>query len=151
MQSKCLSTRLFYHWQTSSRKHYGSTTTVPFDFVSYTPVDFTPTGSLPTLSQVSVNARALEAERKSALNRLNLAINAVEDLERRMGLTERWTPAHEEYQKADEYLKNHRFIRAVEALEGLVVQRLFELSKANLSGTGVLILPLHLLLFLIPF
>jgi hypothetical protein len=47
------------------------------------------------------------------------------------------TAADPEYQRAHQYLKNREFIRAVEALEGLVVQRLFELAKANLSGTGM--------------
>ncbi|KAG1884380.1 hypothetical protein F4604DRAFT_1677018 [Suillus subluteus] len=34
------------------------------------------------------------------------------------------------------FLPADKFIRAVELLEGLVVQRLFELAKANLAGTG---------------
>jgi hypothetical protein len=78
----------------------------------------------------------MEAERRSAFQRVNLNLNAVEDLERKLGITERWTPAHADFQKAVAYVRNRQFIRAVEALEGLVVQRLFELSKANLSGTG---------------
>lgn len=41
-----------------------------------------------------------------------------------------------QYQDAVKYVKNREFIRAVEVLEGLVVQRLFELSKANLASTG---------------
>ena len=35
-----------------------------------------------------------------------------------------------------EYSRQRQFIRAVEELENLVVQRLFELSKANLASTG---------------
>jgi len=35
-----------------------------------------------------------------------------------------------------EYSQHREFIRAVEELENLVVQRLFELSKANLASTG---------------
>jgi hypothetical protein len=34
------------------------------------------------------------------------------------------------------YLQNRQFIRIVDKLEGLVVQRLFELSKSHLAGTG---------------
>jgi hypothetical protein len=79
----------------------------------------------------------MEAERRSALQRVKLSLNAVEDLERKMGIAERWTPAHPDFQKAVAYVRNRQFIRAVEALEGLMVQRLFELSKANLSGTGM--------------
>ena len=35
-----------------------------------------------------------------------------------------------------QFINNRTFIGAVERLEGLVVQRLFELSKVNLVGTG---------------
>ena len=35
-----------------------------------------------------------------------------------------------------EYSQRRQFIRVVEELENLVVQRLFELSKANLASTG---------------
>ncbi|KAG2109784.1 hypothetical protein BD769DRAFT_1365312, partial [Suillus cothurnatus] len=63
-------------------------------------------------------------------------MNAVLDLERRIGVTQHWTPADPEYQEALKYLHNHRFIHAVQRLEGLIVQRLFELAKANLAGTG---------------
>jgi hypothetical protein len=64
-------------------------------------------------------------------------MNAVLNLERRIGVTQRWTPADPEYQEALKYLHNWRFIRAVQHLEGLVVQRLFELAKANLASTGI--------------
>ena len=35
-----------------------------------------------------------------------------------------------------DYSRHRHFIRAVEELENLVVQRLWELSKANLASTG---------------
>ncbi|KAF8590863.1 hypothetical protein K439DRAFT_1644436 [Ramaria rubella] len=41
----------------------------------------------------------------------------------------------EEYREAATYLKHHQFIRVIEELEQLVVQRLFELAKANLMAT----------------
>jgi hypothetical protein len=63
-------------------------------------------------------------------------MNAVLDLERRIGIMQCWTPADPEYQEAFKYLHNCQFIHTVQCLEGLVVQRLFELVKANLAGTG---------------
>lgn len=63
-------------------------------------------------------------------------MNVVLDLERRLSVETRWTPNDVEYQQASAYLTNRRFVRAVEQLEGLVVQRLFELAKSNLAGTG---------------
>ncbi|KAG1767336.1 hypothetical protein EV702DRAFT_980110, partial [Suillus placidus] len=47
-----------------------------------------------------------------------------------------WTPECPEYMTALKYFHERRFVRVVEELEGLVVQCLFELSKANLAGTG---------------
>jgi len=64
-------------------------------------------------------------------------MNVVDDIERRMGITERWLPEDPKYQEGLAYLTNRRFIRAVEQLQGLVVQRLFELAKANIAGTGM--------------
>jgi hypothetical protein len=114
------------------RATYGHVTTV--NFMSFTPADFQQTGSLSKAD--GALARARESERVAAVHKLELQMNVVDDTERRLGVDERWTPGHEEYQRALQYLNNRKFIRAVEALEGLVVQRLFELSKANLVGTG---------------
>lgn len=70
------------------------------------------------------------------MQKVELHLNAVQDIEQRLGIQDRWTAIHPEYQNTLDYINNRKFIRAVEKLEGLVVQRLFELSKANLSGTG---------------
>ncbi|KAG1791474.1 hypothetical protein EV424DRAFT_1475992 [Suillus variegatus] len=77
-----------------------------------------------------------EAERQAMHHKLLLSMNVVLDLERRLSVETRWTPNDVEYQQASAYLTNRRFVRAVEQLEGLVVQRLFELAKSNLAGTG---------------
>lgn len=76
------------------------------------------------------------AERNGALRKLQHAEEAAIDMERRLGITARWTDDSPEYKEAFAYVQNRRFIRAVEELERLVIQRLFELSKANLAGTG---------------
>ncbi|KAG2744462.1 hypothetical protein P692DRAFT_20850415 [Suillus brevipes Sb2] len=111
---------------------YGSITSV--QFLSYALADFTQNSGLRRGPQTAT--RAHEAERRATHNKLTLEMNAALDLEHQLGLTERWTPHDPEYQEALEYLNNHRFIRAVQRLEGLVVQRLFELAKANLASTG---------------
>lgn len=82
-------------------------------------------------------ARAREAERNAAYHKLLVKMNAVDDLERRMAITERWQPDDPKYKEALAYLTNRQFIRAIEQLQGLVVQRLFELAKANIAGTGM--------------
>ncbi|KAH7917652.1 hypothetical protein BV22DRAFT_1108532 [Leucogyrophana mollusca] len=110
---------------------YGSVTTSPF--LTYTPAEFTSSGLNSSARQGS---KAAEAERASAHRKLALQMNVVDDLERRHGITERWTSSHPEWVKAADYIKRRHFIRAVEELEGLVVQRMFEHSKVNLAGTG---------------
>ncbi|KAG6379623.1 hypothetical protein JVT61DRAFT_10136 [Boletus reticuloceps] len=88
---------------------YGSQTTAPF--LTYTPAQYTPTSGLNTTARMCTSA--ITAEYASALRRYRLQMNAVEHFE-----------------------KHRTFIRVVDELEGLVVQRLFELSKANLASTG---------------
>ena len=102
-------------------------------FIAVTPETF----KAPTEAKKSVAlARAKVAERNAALRKLQLANAALEDIERRMGITAPWAEDSPEYQEAKAYVKNRRFNHAVDNLERLVVQRLFELSKANLAGTG---------------
>ena len=48
-----------------------------------------------------------------------------------------WTPELPEWKHAEGYATIHEYQRALDKLEGLVVQRLFELSKMELSGTGM--------------
>lgn len=65
---------------------------------------------------------------------------SIQSIEARLNIEDRWKPGSEEYSKALEYLRHRDYYIAVDKLEGLVVQRLFELSKANASGTGNILL-----------
>ena len=84
----------------------------------------------------SKEGRRIVARRNGARRRINLALGTVEELETLLGITERWTEETQAYRDTLEYISNHEFIRAVSELEGLVVQRLFELAKCNLAGTS---------------
>jgi len=66
----------------------------------------------------------------------------IEDLEDQLGIesTDRWTVDWPKYVEMLEYSRQRQFICAVEGLKNLVVQRLFELSKANLASTGEVLL-----------
>ena len=55
-------------------------------------------------------------------------MNHADEIERQLKIEKHWSA---------EISVHQTFIGAVECLEGLVVQRLFELSKANLAATGV--------------
>ncbi|KAG0697415.1 hypothetical protein DFH29DRAFT_946408 [Suillus ampliporus] len=117
----------------SAEAVYGHVTSV--QFLSYTPADFTPTqGLCKSSASLLRELRRLSAAQHTS--RLVLEMNAVDDLECQMGITECWTREQGEYKHALNSLMNRRFICVVEHLEGLVVKRLFELAKANLAGTG---------------
>jgi len=86
----------------------------------------------------SAATKQSHAARRAAERRVRSQQDRVEDLEEQLGIepTDRWTPEMHEYVEMREYSRHRQFIRAVEELENLVVQRLFELSKANLASTG---------------
>ena len=80
--------------------------------------------------------RRVTAIRQAAWESYEYLQKEVMRLEEELNLTERWTPASPEWQDAVNYNNLRDFKLTVDKLEGLVVQRLFELTKANLSGTG---------------
>jgi len=57
-------------------------------------------------------------------------------MECKLGLDTRWTPATPEYQDALRYSTTQKYHQVLDKLQKLVVQRLFELQKLNLSSTG---------------
>jgi hypothetical protein len=103
-------------------------------FTNLTAGDFANTGELSKLSRDGL--KALEAEQARAHRCLLAQMNHADDTECQLGIDICWTPDDPQYMAALRYLNNRTFIRVVEHLEGLVVQRLFELSKANLASTG---------------
>jgi hypothetical protein len=60
-------------------------------------------------------------------------------MEVKMGITRRWQPGDSEYLETLKYIKMHQYHHALNKLQQLVVQRLFELHKLNLSQTGVVL------------
>ncbi|KIK80155.1 hypothetical protein PAXRUDRAFT_159398 [Paxillus rubicundulus Ve08.2h10] len=79
----------------------------------------------------TINAKYLSAHR-----RYQLQLNVVQNFELNHGITAQWTPEDTQYSAVIDYVKHWTFVCVVEELEGLVVQCLFKLSKANLVGTG---------------
>ncbi|TFK46288.1 hypothetical protein OE88DRAFT_1596381, partial [Heliocybe sulcata] len=57
-------------------------------------------------------------------------------LESALQIHVRWTPDTPEYQAVQAQLRECKYKNALDELERLVVQHLFELSKLNMSGTG---------------
>ncbi|KAJ7200887.1 hypothetical protein GGX14DRAFT_342548, partial [Mycena pura] len=60
----------------------------------------------------------------------------VEELELQLGIIVHWTPDSERYKAAETLGNRLRYQQIVDKLELLLVQRLFELTRMNRSGTG---------------
>lgn len=71
------------------------------------------------------------------MDQVLVAIRSVADLESKLQITEPWTENHPEYKTTFAYLQQRDYHRVLNKLQQLVVQRLFELSKANVMGMGM--------------
>ena len=80
--------------------------------------------------------RKLETDRRLALELRENCLRQVIDLEVSMGIDKRWDPLSPEYLETLGYLATRKYQRALEELQRLVVQRLFELHRMNVSATG---------------
>ncbi|HEV7736256.1 MAG TPA: hypothetical protein VGO47_02645 [Chlamydiales bacterium] len=80
--------------------------------------------------------RDLERAHAKGLDSLLTMQKAVEDLETKLEITRRWTADSEEWQSTSKKLTLREYQLAIDKLEGLVVSRLFEMTKLNQSGLG---------------
>lgn len=60
----------------------------------------------------------------------------VSNLEVQLQIGESWTPASTQYRETLAYIYIRDFRRALDKLQYLVIQRILELEKAGMSGTG---------------
>lgn len=112
------------------------------------PTNISPSSN--AFGQASVNYKALDRMRDLPASQINQVYTAytgasakldvvsrtVNDREAKLGIESRWTPKSPEYQTilAEIQLRDYRL--ALDHLEYLVVQRMFELSKLGMSGVG---------------
>ncbi|KAJ7751846.1 hypothetical protein B0H14DRAFT_3096830 [Mycena olivaceomarginata] len=80
--------------------------------------------------------RRVETKRRHAFEVATKSLGAVQELELKLGIATRWEPGSEAWVKAAKMVSSRRYQRALDQLQGLVVARMFELSKVNMSGTG---------------
>ncbi|KAG1848953.1 hypothetical protein DFJ58DRAFT_717000 [Suillus subalutaceus] len=78
----------------------------------------------------------IETTRRHAIENYEKDLNAVQELETKLGVTRRWVQEDQEWKDVGRLVANRKFQRALDHLEGLVVARIFELSKMNQAGTG---------------
>ncbi|KAF9790844.1 hypothetical protein BJ322DRAFT_1170390 [Thelephora terrestris] len=117
--------------ETSSAKFLNA---VPYDYQFNLPSGDAPTPT--TYSSELSRTRRLESERRYAQERQDRLLRQVLELEVQMGIAKRWTPDTPEYVETACYIHERRYHQALNHLQRLVVQRLFELHRLNLSGIG---------------
>ncbi|KAJ7075097.1 hypothetical protein B0H15DRAFT_956756 [Mycena belliarum] len=77
-----------------------------------------------------------EIARRHGKDKLDRDSEAVEDLEVRLDIVERWTTASPQWASTVAEVKKRKYRLALGALELLIVERIFELTKMNQSQTG---------------
>ena len=84
----------------------------------------------------------METKHRQLIERRDKVLTTVQDLEIWLGITSggRWDPTSAEWAAAAEKVRMCRYQQALDILEGLVVARIFELSKMNMSETGASII-----------
>lgn len=78
----------------------------------------------------------LHKARMDAYDRYVTALDGVVAIEAALGVTERWTEDSQQYQDAVKRIAERDWRRALDRLEYLMVQRMFELAKSHTFGTG---------------
>jgi hypothetical protein len=91
----------------------------------------TPQGGSHDYAADARNTARLEAGRRAAMAQLLVAVQSVESLEAKLQITEPWTENHSEYKATLGYIQQRDYHRILDK-----IQRLFELSKANVMGMG---------------
>ena len=79
-----------------------------------------------------------ETARRHALELQKRDLAAVQILENKLNIAQRWEQGSFEWQAAAEKVMMRTYQRSIDILEGLVVARMFELTKMNRSQTGMI-------------
>ncbi|KZV89038.1 hypothetical protein EXIGLDRAFT_696173 [Exidia glandulosa HHB12029] len=86
--------------------------------------------------QLTSTYNRAETARRDAQKRFNMAQDAVRAYEKKLQPETRWDASCAEWRETVQYMRERKYKTALAHLERLVVQRLLELTKANMSGVG---------------
>ena len=78
-----------------------------------------------------------ETARRHALEHQKRNLVAVHQLENKLNIAQQWERGSFEWQAAAEKVSMRTYQRCIDVLEGLIVARMFELTKMNRSQTGM--------------
>ncbi|KAJ7175601.1 hypothetical protein C8R46DRAFT_1160846 [Mycena filopes] len=88
------------------------------------------------VSTLNAASTATPTARRHARENYDKALGEVQESEMKMGVETRWVPEGPEWAEAAHLVSTRRYRLALLKLERLVIQRMFELTKMNLSQTG---------------
>jgi hypothetical protein len=74
--------------------------------------------------------------RRRTQEKIEKDLGCVEELEETLDIVERWTTESAKWGAMVEEIKRRKYTVALDALELLIVERIFELTKMNQSQTG---------------
>ncbi|KAH9931189.1 hypothetical protein B0H21DRAFT_699872 [Amylocystis lapponica] len=98
--------------------------------------EFLPPLSGPTVYETDLSqTQRLETQRRTLSERYNTLLQDVVATEVRLGIQARWQPSDPPYAETVKYISTRKYQQALGKLQKLVIQRLFELHKLNLSQT----------------
>ncbi|KAJ3522209.1 hypothetical protein NM688_g8906 [Phlebia brevispora] len=86
--------------------------------------------------EIVQTSQALDSRSRRLATKVDKLDLRARDMEDKMGIEQRWRPDDDQYQEVMKYSAERKFQRAFNHLHKLVVQRLFELQKLYISGTG---------------
>jgi hypothetical protein len=89
-----------------------------------------------TFGKRDTQSRGVETARRHARETQEKDLRAVQQMEMKMGIVTRWVPESLEWKAAAEKVSKRRYQRCLDNLEGLIVARMFELTKMIMSQTG---------------
>lgn len=93
-------------------------------------------GEVARLRRADEASRKVIATYRAAQEKQSLAMSRINDLEDLLNVSERWGPNSPKYLETVKYMGERKFRLALDHLERLVVQRLFELEKTQIAGTS---------------
>ncbi|PPR04386.1 hypothetical protein CVT24_013215 [Panaeolus cyanescens] len=105
-------------------------------FLNAAPDDYDINAGGKTYGTELSETRRLESQRKHARDKRDRLEIEVLEMEQRLGIANRWNPSMQEYTDTVKYISERKYHRALDKLQKLVVQRLFELHRLHMNGVG---------------
>lgn len=105
-------------------------------FRTQTPHDYHFISPERSYSQGLSDTRRADTARRQLAEHRDRIIHEIIQMEDKMNIYSRWTPLSPEYQATLKFMSNRKYQKVLDHLQQLVIKRLFELHKLNLSQTG---------------